>query len=121
MAGRHSNKTPSQMGARIAALRNKAGLSQAQLAEIIGIPQRTLSFYEREAGDIPAGLVPVLAKALDVSLEEVLGLHQSAGKKRGPKSQLERQLEAVADLPRSQQQQILNVVQALIAQSQSTS
>jgi transcriptional regulator with XRE-family HTH domain len=121
MAGRHSNKTPSQMGARIAALRNKAGLSQAQLAEIIGIPQRTLSFYEREAGDIPAGLVPVLAKALDVSLEEVLGVNQSAGKKRGPKSQLERQLEAVADLPRSQQQQILNVVQALIAQAQSAS
>lgn len=29
------------------------GLSQAQLAQIIGIPQSTLSFYEREAGDIP--------------------------------------------------------------------
>jgi len=32
--------------------------SRAHLAEALGIPQRTLSFYEREAGDIPAGIVP---------------------------------------------------------------
>lgn len=96
----------------------QAGLSQAQLAELLEIPQRTLSFYEREAGDIPAGLVPQMAKALDVSVEEVLGVPQTAAKKRGPKSQLEKQLEAVADLPRAQQQQILNVVQALLTQAQ---
>lgn len=109
------------MGARIAALRQKAGLSQAQLAEALELPQRTLSFYEREAGDIPARLVPQMAKALDVSVEELLGVPQVAAKKRGPKSQLEKQLEAVAELPRAQQQQILNVVQALIAQAQSAS
>jgi transcriptional regulator with XRE-family HTH domain len=116
MAGRPSNKIPSEMGARIAALRQKAGLSQGQLAQAIGVPHRTISFYEREAGDIPARLVPQMAKALGVSVEEVLGVPQSAAKKRGPKSQLERQLEAVAELPRAQQQRILDVVQALIAQ-----
>ncbi|MCW5971683.1 MAG: helix-turn-helix transcriptional regulator, partial [Blastocatellales bacterium] len=108
------------MGARIAALRRNAGLSQAQLAEALDIPQRTLSFYEREAGDIPAGLVSQLARALDVSVEEVLGVPQAAAKKRGPKSQLEKQLEAVAELPRSQQQRILDVVQALIARAQAS-
>jgi hypothetical protein len=36
--------------------------------------------------------------------------------KRGPKSQLERQLEAVATLPRNQQQKILAVVQAFVDQ-----
>jgi hypothetical protein len=35
--------------------------------------------------------------------------------KRGPKSQLERQLEAIATLPRNQQQKILAVVEAMIA------
>ena len=34
---------------------------------------------------------------------------------RGPKSQLERQLEAIASLPRHQQQKILAVVEAMIA------
>lgn len=104
------------MGARIAALRQKAGLSQAQLAEALELPQRTLSFYEREAGDIPARLVPQMAKALDVSVEELLGVPPVAAKKRGPKSQLEKQLEVVAQLPRSAQQQILKVVSALVAQ-----
>jgi transcriptional regulator with XRE-family HTH domain len=107
------------MGARIAALRQQAGLSQAQLAAALKLPQRTLSFYEREAADIPARLVPPLAEALALSVEEVLGMSQSTAKKRGPKSQLEKQLAAIADLPRPQQQQILNVVQALIAQHQS--
>src|SRR5215510_13394991 len=64
---------PSEMGSRIVALRRKAGLSQAQLAEALGIPQRTLSFYEREAGDIPAGLAPSMARALGVSADELLG------------------------------------------------
>jgi len=34
---------------------------------------------------------------------------------------MEKQLEAIADLPRAQQQRILNVVQVLIAQAQSAS
>ena len=59
---------------------------------------------EHEAGDIPAGRVPQTAKALDVSVEEILGVSQTTARERGPKSQLEKQLEAIADLPRAQQQ-----------------
>jgi transcriptional regulator with XRE-family HTH domain len=119
MIKRAAKKSPSPMGARLAALRQQAGLSQAQLAEVVGIPQRTISFYETEAGDLPSTLIPALADALGVSLEELLGVNRAGARKRGPKSQLERQLEAVAKLPRAQQQRILEVVQALIAQHQS--
>lgn len=86
-----------------------------QLAKVVGIPQRTLSFYEREGSDIPSSLAVALAKAFEVSVEEILGVNQAVTKKRGPKSQIERQLEIIAELPRSQQQRILAVVQALIA------
>jgi hypothetical protein len=49
-------------------------------------------------------------------MEELLGINDRAQhSKRGPKSQLERQLEAVATLPRQQQQKILDVVEAMIA------
>jgi hypothetical protein len=86
------------------------------LAEAVGVPQRTISFYERDAGAIPSTLVPKFAKALGVSMEEVLGIDNGAQRsKRGPKSQLERQLELVATLPRHQQQKILDVVEAMIA------
>lgn len=116
LAGRPSKKKVTESGARLAALRKQAGLSQAALAEAVGIPQRTISFYEREAEAIPSTLVPTLAKVLGVSMEELLGINNGAQRaKRGPKSQLERQLEAVATLPRQQQQKILDVVEAMIA------
>jgi len=56
-----------------------------------------------------------MARALEVSVEEVLGVSETTPRKRGLKSQLEKQLEAIADLPRPQQQRILNAVQALIS------
>jgi hypothetical protein len=49
-------------------------------------------------------------------MEEILGIDNGAQRsKRGPKSQLERQFEAIATLPRQQQQKILDVVEAMIA------
>jgi transcriptional regulator with XRE-family HTH domain len=117
LVGRPSKKRASESGARLAALRKQAGLSQAALAEAIDIPQRTISFYEREAGAIPSTLVPRFAKALGVSMEELLGVDSGAQRsKRGRKSQLERQLEAISTLPRSQQLKILAVVEAFINQ-----
>jgi transcriptional regulator with XRE-family HTH domain len=97
-------------------LRQKAGLSQNRLAKILGIPQRSLSFYERDAKNLPSSLVPRLADALGVTIEDVLGMSESQTRKRGPKSQLEKQMEAIGKLPRSKQQQIAAVIEAFIAQ-----
>jgi transcriptional regulator with XRE-family HTH domain len=116
MAGRPPNKPATDLGTRLAALRKAAGLSQAKLAESLGIPQRTLCFYERDARKLPSTLLPQLAAVLGVSIEQIIGVSAQNGRKRGPKSQLERQLEAVADLPRHEQRRILSVVQALIGQ-----
>ena len=55
-------------------------------------------------------------KALGVTDEEVLGLEPAGQKKRGPQSQLEKQLAAIASLPRKEQQQLLVVVQAFVNQ-----
>jgi len=96
-------KTPTANGARLAAFRKAAGFSQVQLSGMIGIPQRTLSFYETGAENLPSGLVPVLAQALGVNVEDVLGISGEKATKRGPKSKLERQLDAVRRLPRSEQ------------------
>ena len=63
-----------------------------------------------------SSLVPAMAKALGVTIEEILGLEPSGQKKRGPQSQLERQFAAIASLPRKEQQQLLAVVDAFITQ-----
>jgi transcriptional regulator with XRE-family HTH domain len=117
MAGRPPLTPPSECGAHLAALRKAAGLSQAQLADTVGIPQRTVSFYERQAGNLPSNILPKLADALGVSVEAIIGLDGNSGtSKRGPKSKLERQLEAVRQLPRSKQQQVSALLEAFVAQ-----
>jgi hypothetical protein len=57
-----------------------------------------------------------MAKALGVTIEEILGLDPTGQKKRGPQSQLEKQMAAIASLPRKEQQQLLAVVQAFVDQ-----
>ncbi len=115
MAGRPSSKKPTAQGARLAALRQAAGLSQLQLAQAIGIPQRTLSFYEREADHVPSKLLPALSKALGVSVDVILGTAGPTKTKRGPKSRLERQFEAVSKLPPSKQQFVIQLLDQLLA------
>jgi len=66
-------------------------------------------------------LLPELAKALGVTIEELIGVSETKARKRGPKSQLERQLEIVLALPRSTQQKIMVVLDAFITQHKATS
>ena len=117
MAGRPASTPAPECGARLAALRKAAGLSQAQLGDAVGIPARSVSFYERKAQSIPSHLVPQFAKALGVTAEEVLGIDPVRSKsKRGPKSDLEKRFAQINELPRGQQKKILEAVDAMIAQ-----
>jgi hypothetical protein len=79
--------------------------------------KRTPSFYEREAGDIPAGLAPPMARALGVSVDELLG--ETEKKRRaavGPTGRMRRLFEAASKLPRSQQEKIAAVIEAFVNQ-----
>jgi len=122
--GRPSPKQPTVNGARLAKLRQEADMSQVQLAKALGIPQRTLSFYERQANSIPSNLVPALANALEVPLEKVLGIeapgqnqpeNTKTTAKRGPVGKARQVFEQVSKLPRNQQQRILGVVEDMLS------
>ncbi len=104
MKKNHQDKSTTDSGARLASLRKAAGLTQVQLAQLIDIPQRTLSFYETKAENIPSGLIPLLADTLGVTVEEILGISKKKSSKRGPKTKLERQLDIVRRLPRSEKE-----------------
>jgi transcriptional regulator with XRE-family HTH domain len=94
---------------RLVRLRKERGLTQAKMAKRLGVSQPVVSDYER------GGLR--LHGELDVSANELLGLDTKATpKKRGPQSQLEKQMAAIASLPRKEQQQLLAVVEAFISQ-----
>jgi transcriptional regulator with XRE-family HTH domain len=102
---------------RLVRLRKQRGLTQAQMAERLGVSQPVVSDYERGSLRLHGELILKVAEILDVSADELLGSEtKAAPKKRGPQSQLEKQLAAIASLPRKEQQQLLAVVEAFITQ-----
>ena len=72
---RKRTRVPKQtLGQRLRTLRQARGLTQVQLAKTSGITQRAISYYETDTGLPPATVAAALARALNVSTDELLGL-----------------------------------------------
>ena len=115
-AGRTPNAAGrgSEIGARVAALRARAGLTQGDVAERLGMSQRLLSYYEREASDIPASMLVPLADVLGVGVHELLGISESGPRKPGPKGYLQERFEAVREMPRKDQQFVVKFLDQVL-------
>lgn len=75
-------------GRRLAELRKAAGFTQKQLADEFGVSRRQIAYYETETGHPPASFLIDLARALNVSTDELLGL-KAARPLRRRRGQLE--------------------------------
>ena len=91
------------LGSRVAEARKAQGLTQTELAELLGVTQPMIASYEIGRRRIPATLIVPLSKELHLPIPELLGAKPQGGK-RGPVPKLQKQLEAVGELPKSQQQ-----------------
>ena len=60
------------IGARIAALRRKQGLSQTQLAQAVGVSPSAIGMYEQGRREPSAALLVALAQQFDVSTDYLL-------------------------------------------------
>lgn len=114
------------LGQRIAKARTAADLTQVQLADALDISQPQLAFYEVGKRRVPVSLLPGLARVLDTPVELLIGEDGAADTsavparrtKRGPPSKLERQLDAVAQLPRARQKFVSDMLDTVLAQHQ---
>jgi len=104
----------SEIGARVAALRARAGLTQGDVADRLGMSQRLLSYYEREATDIPASMLVPLADVLGVGVHDLLGISESGPRKPGPKGYLQERFEAVREMPRKDQQFVVKFLDQVL-------
>jgi len=101
---------------RLAELRQAAGLSQSQLAEKVGVNASNIAFWEL-SGTPPRGeVLPKLAHALGVSVDELLGVTPPKPKRVVAKGQLQEAFEEANRLPRRQQQKLAEFVRVFIAQ-----
>ena len=105
-----------QLAQRVTTLRQAKSLTQAVVAERLGIAEGRYSHYERGIRKFPVGLLPKLVEVLECSEAELLGAQQPKVK-RGPPSEWEKRFNAIKELPRDKQREIQNVVDALIAKA----
>ena len=114
--GRPAKTKRSPLGERIAALRERAGLSQTQLADKLGIGQQTVGYWERRAVALKPAQIEAIAAALGCTPQEILGFAVPKTRGSGPTGKARQVFERVSQLPRATQQRILaNVEDALTA------
>lgn len=106
-------------GQRLANLRKAAGFTQIELATELGVSQRMVAYYESPAATPPANLLPQIAAALGVSIDDLFGV---GAKRRLVKqdgdSRLRRRLLAIEKLAVAEKRQVLQVIDAFIERGQ---
>lgn len=108
-----------QLGERIAATRKAQGITQVQLAELLGVAQQTMAHYEGGSVRIPVETLAQLAQHLNTSVEALIGTQNTKARgKRGPASKLEQQLEQVGRLPKAQQKFVSQMLDTVLQQAQ---
>lgn len=109
-----SKPRPTQ-GARLAALRHEAGLTQTELARLVGEPQQNIALWEQSNKPPRSDVIPKLAKALGVSVEELFtDKIRPARKAAGPVGKVRKLFDEVAKLPRRQQEKIVEFLTPIV-------
>jgi transcriptional regulator with XRE-family HTH domain len=104
---------------RLVALRKAAALTQQQLADEVGVSRRMIAYYEGQSEHPPTTLLPALARALNVSADELLGLEPIAKRNgRVPDNRMQRRLQQLANLPLEDRRQAMQLLDAFIERGQ---
>ena len=107
-----------QLGGRIAELRKSKNITQIQMAEALGVAQQTFNCYESGKRRVPVSALATVARALSISIEELLGeASNQRSNKRGPAPKLQKQFELITKMPRTKQQFVMDMLDTVIQQS----
>lgn len=106
-------------GHRLALRRQAAGYTQQQLADEIGVSRRMIAYYEGETGHPPASFLVQLARALNTSTDELLGVQPTTKPASSSISaRWERRVRQIERLSAKPKQQLLSLIDTFIAAEQ---
>lgn len=106
-------RTVPGFGARLAAIRQRRGLTQAELGGLVDVSNRVIAYYEADGAQPPGALLVELARALGVTTDELLGLVTAPEKVPPRAARLRKRLQKVEALPAADQRTVLKLVDAL--------
>jgi transcriptional regulator with XRE-family HTH domain len=111
----------SEIGERLARLRKDKGISQIEMAELLGVSQPVVSDYERGVLRIHGELIIQLAKILRVSADEILGLEKPAPTRRGPAdSAIVRRLRDIDHLTKRDRDALARTIDAFLGRARNS-
>jgi len=109
------------IGARVAQLRKERGITQVEVASLLGVSQPVVSAYERGAVPLRAEQLALLAQRLRVSADVLLGLKGAAAPTAVAPStadaRLARRLREARALPRRDKEALLRTLDAFLARA----
>jgi transcriptional regulator with XRE-family HTH domain len=111
-------ETAESFGERLARLRTAAGYSMREFAAEAGISPRMLFYYEKSGGLPAVDLAPRLARALGVSVEQLLGVEEIKTVRTGVRdTRLWRRFKQIEKLPPEERKPIIQVLDAFLAKA----
>ena len=111
------NEKLAEFGTRLAQMRKAAGYTQAELAAEVGISRRNIAYYETQTQHPPSSILPELARALGVSIDELMG---AIPIRRTPRTstRLLRRFQQIDKLDAREKRQILAFLDTFIEREQ---
>lgn len=102
------------IGDRLARLRNERGYSQRDLARETGISHRMIAYYEKQAQYPPTHVLPILAKALGVSLDQLFGMEKIKKEGNNKDMRLWRRFTQIEKLDTKEKRQVIQLLDTFI-------
>jgi transcriptional regulator with XRE-family HTH domain len=101
-------------GQRLARLRKARGLSQTALGKQIGISKRMVVYYEVESDRPPAHLLPAIAKALTVSIDDLMATGHLPSEPVEVDVRVWRRFQRLQALPPDARKTVLKILDSLL-------
>jgi transcriptional regulator with XRE-family HTH domain len=102
-----------QFGRRLRELREARGITQAEVAQALGVNQSRVSEYEQGGLRLHGAVIVALTRTLRVSADELLGL-EKADARRPKNARLLRRLQHIEDIPASERRAVLKILDSLL-------
>lgn len=115
-----TTKLPGTFGHQLMTCRKRRGYTQGELADMVGVSQRVISYYENESKHPPSTILIKLAEALGVSCDTLLGRKNGKGEILEKDTILAKKFIEAEELPSAERKTIVSVIDAMLAKHQNS-